>query len=94
MGSEKLKKTSLVRWLAIALLLAGWFLALAPHAYHQKAGLDSQPHDEHVAEGIVLVLAGLGLLVWHSRGQGNSKSTAQPPAKTAKPASRGKAKRA
>lgn len=57
--------------LGVALLFASWFLALAPHAYRGQAGLKEQSHEEHVLEGIVLVVAGLGALTYYNSCSNN-----------------------
>ena len=62
-----LSADEIVYALAVIALFAGWFLALAPHAYHARAGLESQPHEEHVGEGIVLVVTGLAVLFLNAR---------------------------
>ena len=55
-------------WLGVALLFVGWFYALAPHAFHVQSGLGlGQEHDTHTLEGLVLVVLGLGVLIYDSR---------------------------
>ena len=68
---KRLGQIDWVYWLGVALLFVGWFLALAPHAYHTQVGLiEDQPHDTHFAEGMAAVAAGLVLLYWRTRPSG------------------------
>ena len=52
---------------ATAILFAGMFLAFLPHALHAKAGFVEESHLKHVVYGIMLVVLGLGILVYNNK---------------------------
>ena len=61
-------KSKLLDIIGAILLFIGMFLAFLPHAFHAKAGLDEgTSHLKHVITGIVLVLLGLGILIWNNK---------------------------
>ena len=49
------------------ILAVGAFFAFLPHAFHAKAGFAEDTHIKHVVYGIVLVLLGLGVLIYSNR---------------------------
>lgn len=50
------------------LLGTGFFFAFLPHTTHVAAGFDGETsHLEHIAVGITLVIAGLGVLVYNNK---------------------------
>ena len=51
------------------ILAIGAFLAFLPHAFHAKAGLVEDTHIKHVIYGTVLIVLGLGILVYGNRAK-------------------------
>ncbi len=50
------------------ILGAGMLIAFSSHAFHSKIGLGEETsHITHIIYGIVLVLLGLGILIWNNK---------------------------
>lgn len=49
------------------ILAIGAFLAFLPHAFHARAGLVEDTHIRHVVYGIILIVLGLGILVYGNK---------------------------
>ncbi len=49
------------------LLFIGFLLAFLPHAFHARIGLSEQTHLRHVITGMILVIAGLGILIYNNK---------------------------
>lgn len=63
-----MKTNKLVDIISTIFLFIGMFLAFLPHALHLKAGLDEDTsHLKHVITGIIIVLLGLGILIWNNK---------------------------
>lgn len=53
---------------ATILLFIGMFLAFLPHALHANVGLDEETsHLNHVITGLILIVLGLGVLVYNNK---------------------------
>lgn len=53
--------------LGTLMLFAGFVLAFLPHASHVSLGLVDEDHTQHVAQGSVLVVMALALLVHNNK---------------------------
>ncbi|MBI2658258.1 hypothetical protein HYX08_06215 [Candidatus Woesearchaeota archaeon] len=49
------------------ILAIGAFFAFLPHAFHAKAGLVEDTHITHVVSGVLLIVLGLGILVYNNK---------------------------
>ena len=52
--------------LGTVLLAIGFFFSFLPHAVHVSSGLE-ETHLEHVITGMVLVIIGLGILIYNNK---------------------------
>ena len=65
-----MKHSKLADIFATAILFAGMFLAFLPHVFHSKVGLVEDTHIKHVVYGLVLIVLGLGILVYNNNALG------------------------
>lgn len=51
------------------ILATGAFLAFLPHAFHAKAGFVEDTHITHVISGVLLIVLGLGVLIYGNKAK-------------------------
>ena len=58
----------LIDIIGTVLLFIGMLIAFSSHAFHAKLGLGEETsHVKHIVSGIVLVVIGLGILVYNNK---------------------------
>ena len=63
-----MKHSKIVDVIGTILLVIGMFLAFLPHAVHIAVGLDNETsHAKHVVTGMILVVIGLGILIYNNK---------------------------
>ena len=59
-------KSKLLDVIGIVLFAAGVFLAFLPHAIHAAVGLAENTHLTHEITGMVMLVIGLGVLIYNN----------------------------
>lgn len=62
-------KKKLIEIAGTIILAIGAFLAFLPHAFHARAGLVEDTHIKHVVYGIILIVLGLGILIYGNKAK-------------------------
>lgn len=50
-----------------ALLFIGFLLAFLPHTAHVAIGFDETSHIKHIISGVIVLVIGLGILVYNNK---------------------------
>lgn len=61
-----MKQNKLIGLIGTLVLSAGAVMAFLPHAFHSKIGLEDDLHIGHVTTGVILILLGLGILIYNN----------------------------
>ena len=62
-----MQKKKILDSIGTIILFMGFSLAFLPHALHSRVSIISnESHTEHVIQGIVLVIVGLGILIYNN----------------------------
>ena len=62
-----MQKKKILDILGTIILFIGFSLAFLPHALHSRVALvANESHTEHVIQGIVLIIVGLGILIYNN----------------------------
>ena len=63
-----MKNNKVVDIVGTIILAAGMLVAFSSHAFHGKIGLNEDtPHELHVLYGMILVVIGLGILIYNNK---------------------------
>ncbi|MBI2541652.1 hypothetical protein HYV80_03010 [Candidatus Woesearchaeota archaeon] len=61
-----MKQNKFIDIIGTLILFAGAVMAFLPHAFHSSIGLEDDSHIKHVITGFILILLGLGILVYNN----------------------------